>query len=160
MLQQRELHRAVKRIAREESDRADAGTRLSELTALFQVSTTLQLQLTVRERGYLVRIMENVEAYDVFLRGAAYYTRGTREANAQARQLFEHAVALDPTYAEAYAFLANTYREEWIHRYNQDPQALERAFELVQKALALDDAERPSLTALSDTILAVRNPEP
>ena len=45
VLQQRELHRAVKRIAREENDRADAGTRLSELTALFQVSTTLQLQL-------------------------------------------------------------------------------------------------------------------
>jgi len=45
VIQQRELHRAVKAISREEHDRADAGTRLSELTALFQVSTTLQLQL-------------------------------------------------------------------------------------------------------------------
>lgn len=45
VLQQRELHRAVKALSREESDRADASVRLSELTALFQVSTTLQLQL-------------------------------------------------------------------------------------------------------------------
>lgn len=45
VLQQRELHRAVSALTREESDRADASTRLSELTALFQVSTTLQLQL-------------------------------------------------------------------------------------------------------------------
>jgi len=104
-----------------------------------KIVTTLQLQLTVRERGYLVRKTENVEAYDVFLRGATYFTRGTREANAQARQLFEHAVALDPTYAEAYAFLAGTYRVEWLNRWSQDPQTLERAFELAQQALALDD---------------------
>ncbi len=45
ILQQRELHRAVKALSREENDRVDASTRLSELTALFQVSTTLQLQL-------------------------------------------------------------------------------------------------------------------
>ena len=45
VIQQRELHSAVIALSREENDRADAGTRLSELTALFQVSTTLQLQL-------------------------------------------------------------------------------------------------------------------
>jgi signal transduction histidine kinase len=45
ILQQRELHRAVQALSREEEDRADASVRLSELTALFQVSTTLQLQL-------------------------------------------------------------------------------------------------------------------
>jgi adenylate cyclase len=102
--------------------------------------TALQLQLTVRERGYLLRkSTENVEAYDVFLRGAAYFTRGTREANAQARQLYEQAVALDSTYADAYAHLAGTYRVEWSNRWSQDPQVLERAFELAQQARALDD---------------------
>lgn len=45
VLQQRELHRATQALNREEQDRADAGVRLSELSALFQVSTTLQLQL-------------------------------------------------------------------------------------------------------------------
>lgn len=45
VMQQRELHRAVKALSREENDRQDASVRLNELTALFQVSTTLQLQL-------------------------------------------------------------------------------------------------------------------
>ena len=45
VVQQRVLHRAVQALSREEEDRADASVRLSELTALFQVSTTLQLQL-------------------------------------------------------------------------------------------------------------------
>ena len=45
IIQQRELHRAVKALSHEEHERATASVRLSELTALFQVSTTLQLQL-------------------------------------------------------------------------------------------------------------------
>ena len=45
VMQQRELHKAVKALSREENDRQDASVRLNELSALFQVSTTLQLQL-------------------------------------------------------------------------------------------------------------------
>jgi signal transduction histidine kinase len=45
VMQQRELHRAVQALSREENERAVASVRLNELTALFQVSTTLQLQL-------------------------------------------------------------------------------------------------------------------
>jgi adenylate cyclase len=75
--------------------------------------TTLQLQLSLREQGVLVRRpQENLEAYDAFLRGLAYFYRFTKEGNAQARQLFEQAVALDPTYAEAYAWLGATYNME------------------------------------------------
>src|SRR5262245_33964292 len=112
--------------------------------------TTLQLQLSVWEYGILVRkTRENLEAYDAFLRGLTYFYRNTREANAQARQTFEHAVALDPTYAEAYAFLGSTYRMEWAGRWSQDPQVLERAFELAQKALALDDTQSWAYVVLS-----------
>src|SRR5436309_8486126 len=64
--------------------------------------TTLKLQLSVREQGLLVRrAQENLEAYEAFLRGLTYFYRLTKEGNAQARQLFEQAVALDPAYAEA-----------------------------------------------------------
>jgi adenylate cyclase len=38
---------------------------------------------------------------------------------------------------EAYVYLATTYRHEWVFRWRQEPKALERAFELAQKALAL-----------------------
>ena len=71
-----------------------------------KIVTTLKLQLTLQEQGYIVRKhTDNLEAYDAFLRGVEYYCRFTKETNAQARQMFEKAIALDPQYAEAYAWL-------------------------------------------------------
>lgn len=50
----------------------------------------------------------------------------------------EKALELDPQYAEAYAQLGWTYFAEWD--WSQDPQSMERAFALAQKALARDDS--------------------
>jgi TolB-like protein/Tfp pilus assembly protein PilF len=106
-----------------------------------QIVTTLKLQLTLQEQGYIVRKhTDNLEAYDSFLRGVEYYWRYTKETTAQARQMFEKAIALDPQYVEAYAWLGRTYYLESLFRWSTDPQTLEHAFELAQKALALDDS--------------------
>jgi adenylate cyclase len=65
-----------------------------------KIVTTLKLQLTLREQGYLVRkTTNNLEAYDYFLRGREYSSRGTKETNVQARQMYERAIELDPQYA-------------------------------------------------------------
>src|SRR5262249_38878035 len=78
-----------------------------------KIVTTLRLQLTVQEQGILVRkTTDNLEAYDYFLRGLESFNRTTQETNAQARQMFEKALELDPQYAEAYAFLGLTYNRE------------------------------------------------
>jgi adenylate cyclase len=104
-----------------------------------KIVTTLKLQLTLREQGYLVRkTTDNLEAYDSFLRGLEAFNRYTPEARIQARQRFEKALALDPQYAEAYVRLAGIYARGWTLQWDQDSQALEQAFELVQKAVALD----------------------
>jgi adenylate cyclase len=104
-----------------------------------KIVTTLKLQLSLQEQGHIVRkTTDNLEAYDAFLRGLEYFYRFTQETNAQARQMFEKALALDPQYAQAYAGLSSTYRMEWDLR--SDPQTLERAFELAQQAVALDDS--------------------
>jgi TolB-like protein/Flp pilus assembly protein TadD len=106
-----------------------------------KIVTTLKLQLTVQEQGYIVRKhTDNLEAYDSFLRGAEYFWRLTKEANAQARQMYEKAVALDPQYAEAYAWLGWTYFLEWNLHWSVDPQSLERALALAHQAVALDDS--------------------
>jgi adenylate cyclase len=105
-----------------------------------KIVTTLKLQLTLQEQGYIVRKhTDNLEAYDTFLRGAEYFSRFTKEGNAQARSLFEKAIVLDPQYAEAYAWLGWTYNNEEFTR-SPNPQNLQRAFELEQKALSLDDS--------------------
>ncbi|MBI3796275.1 MAG: tetratricopeptide repeat protein, partial [Deltaproteobacteria bacterium] len=106
-----------------------------------KIVTTLKLQLTLEEQGFIVRKHTgNLEAYDVFLRGVESFWRLTKEANAQARQMYEKAIALDPQYAEAYAWLSSTYYMQWIWRWNADSQTLERGLVLAQQALALDDS--------------------
>jgi tetratricopeptide (TPR) repeat protein len=106
-----------------------------------KIVTTLKLQLTLQEQGYLARKRtDNVEAYNCFLRGMASFLRTTREDNVQARQMFEKAVVLDSQYAEAYAGLGWTYREEWIFHWSADTHGLDRALELARRALTLDDS--------------------
>jgi adenylate cyclase len=106
-----------------------------------KIVTTLKLQLTMQEQGILVRkSTDNPEAYDSFLRGLESFYSITHEANAQARQRFEKAIELDPQYADAYARLGWTYLGEWVLQWSQDPQTLERAFVLEQKAITLDDS--------------------
>jgi adenylate cyclase len=106
-----------------------------------KIVTTLKLQLTLQEQGMLVRkTTDNLEAYDYYLRGREHLNRFTQETNAQARQLFEQALALDPQYAEAYAFLGLSYFREWGFQWTQDSQTLEQALALAQRAVALDDS--------------------
>jgi adenylate cyclase len=54
--------------------------------------------------------------------------------------MFERAITLDPTYAEAYARLGWTYYLEWGALWSQDSQILEQAFTQAQKAIALNDS--------------------
>jgi len=104
-----------------------------------KILVSLAVKLTEEDRGRLTReYTGNLDAYDAWLRGREYFLRATKEANVQARQMYEKAIALDPAYALAYADLGATYYLEWVWQWNQDPQSLEQAFALVQKALALD----------------------
>jgi adenylate cyclase len=87
-----------------------------------KIVTTLKLQLALQEQGFQMRKRtDNLEAYDSFLRGVEHRWRNTKEAVAQARQMFEKAVMLDPQYAEAHAALGGAYSIEWIWRWSADP---------------------------------------
>src|SRR2546426_2795213 len=106
-----------------------------------KIVTTLRLQLSLQEQGYSVRKhTDNLEAYDAFLRGVEYRWRFTKESNAQARQMLEKAITLDPQYADAYTLLGATYLLEWLWRWSAASQTLECALALAQQALTLDDS--------------------
>jgi adenylate cyclase len=116
-----------------------------------KIVTTLKLQLTLQEQGYLARKhTDNLEAYDYWLRAVEYFYRFTKETNGLARQMNEKAIELDPQYAEAYMGLGWTYWREWAWRWSADPQALERALALAHKALALDDSLPNAHSLLSE----------
>jgi adenylate cyclase len=87
----------------------------------------------------------NLTAYDYFLRGTEFFRRASyetnKDANGQARQMFDRAITLDPQYALAYAFLGLTFFNDWFFQWNNDPvQSLDRSPELGQRAVALDDS--------------------
>jgi TolB-like protein/Flp pilus assembly protein TadD len=125
-----------------------------------KIVTTLKLQLSLREQGFLVRkTTDNLEAYDTYLRGLEYFLRFTKEANAQARQMYEKAIALDTAYAEAYTGLGWTYGVEWLWQWSPNPQNLERAFELARQALALDDTPSGAHALLSWVYRRKHQPE-
>jgi adenylate cyclase len=101
----------------------------------------LKIQLTPEEQARFRQApTDNLEAYDYFLRGQAYFWRFTREANIQARQMFEKAIELDPQYAGAYAVLSWNYLIAWLSQWNQDPQLPAQAFVLAQRAVGLNDS--------------------
>lgn len=106
-----------------------------------KIVAALAVKLTEDEQKRLVRkYTDNMEAYDALLQGLEYKNNYTKEANLQARQMFERAIDLDPEFALAYALLGLTHAQEWSLGWSQDPQSLEQAFELAQRAIALDDS--------------------
>ncbi len=107
-----------------------------------RIVTTLNLQLDLMQRGADVRqTTDNLEAYDDFLRGLEYHQKiPAEDGNAKARQMFEKAIGLDPKYAQAYAFLGDSYWRDWTWQWSHDSHTLDRAFQLEQQAIALDDS--------------------
>jgi adenylate cyclase len=125
-----------------------------------KIVATLKLQFPLLEKGWYIRKRtENSEAYDAMLGGIQFALRRTKEANEQARRMFEKAVELDPAYASAYAAIGQTYFTEYLWGWDRRPHVIERAFDLAQRAVALDDSLPISHALLSWTSLWRKKPE-
>jgi eukaryotic-like serine/threonine-protein kinase len=120
-----------------ERDLRDALALQSEITrALIQ---QIQIKLTPPEQRRLASARPvNPGAYDDYLRGRFYANRQNKADNETAIMTLERSVAIDPTFADAYAELAQAY--VW-KLYLFDPkmrQWEEKAFVAAEKALSLD----------------------
>lgn len=105
-----------------------------------KIVVALEVELTETEQELIARrYTENLEAYDYFLRGRAFHGGLSKEENVEARQLLERAIELDPKFAAAYAELSWIHFRGWHNQWSEDPRSLDRALEMSQKALALDD---------------------
>jgi tetratricopeptide (TPR) repeat protein len=119
---------------------------VNTLGLLFKMDT-LQLRNLIRED----RPTDNLEASDAILRAAESFWKFTKEGDAEARQMDQKAIALDPNYAEAYAALGWTYEQDVGLQCSHDPtRDLKRAALLAQKALALDESNTLALALISD----------
>ena len=120
-----------------------------------KILTELQVKLTEGERiRLLVKGTDNLEAYLKFLQGYSSNWRNDPGDNIYARRIFQEAIALDPEYAEAYAYLAHAHLAKVRLGIGESRQkSVEQAFNLVQKALEIDESSAIGLKTLSAVYL-------
>jgi adenylate cyclase len=119
-----------------------------------RIVAALVVKVTEDEQKRLLRrYTDNMEAYDYYLRGVEYFSKLTKETNILARQMLQRAIDLDPQFAAAYALLGLAQSQEWTQGWSQDPQPLEHAFELAQKAIALDETQPLGYAILGEVYL-------
>ena len=74
--------------------------------------------------------------------------------------MYEKAIALDPSYERAHAYLAWTHLNDWRLGWSESrEQSLGRAFEVAQKAIALDDTGTYARAVLGEVYLWTRQSE-
>jgi len=117
------------------------------------------VKLTRFERNRaLAKPTESLAAYEHVLRGREHLSRVNRDSNDEAQDMFQRAIDIDPSYAEAYAELGLTLCEAvasgWTQFVGDD---LARAETLAQKALLLDSTSTTAYRLLADVHLARRN---
>jgi len=102
-----------------------------------RIAEALRVTLSPEELEALaVKPTENLQAYDLYLRGKRYARRQTRQDLEFALQMFENAVTIDPSFALAYAASANACAMFYCN-YSRDQVWVERAREASGKAVAL-----------------------
>jgi adenylate cyclase len=138
----------------------DIFTIQDELTQ--QIVSALRIKLTTDENDRVRRRgTDDIDAYDVFLRGRDLLQRRTWEGVRRSRPLLETAIDLDPTFAAAYAGLAFGYALEYVNSWSEaSSQALGTAFRLARQAVALDAGEPQARYAMAMAHLWRREHEP
>ena len=102
-----------------------------------KIAEALRVTLSPQELEALAdKPTENLQAYDLYLRGKRYARRLTRQDVEFALQMFENAVTLDPSFALAYAASANACAMYYSF-FSRDQVWVERAREASGRAVAL-----------------------
>ncbi|MBI3696137.1 MAG: protein kinase [Acidobacteria bacterium] len=92
---------------------------------------------------------ENTEAYQLYLKGRYYWDKRTEGMLRKAAEQFQQALEKDPTYALAYAGLAEAYAVFAIYNVTSPAEAVPRAKAAIQETFKLDDTIAEAHTALA-----------
>ena len=126
------------------------------LTLQNRVARTIAEQIRVRlnrqERAALEKSRTlNPEAHEAYLKGRYFWNKRTGDGLKKAIDYFSLAIETDPTYAEAYAGLADSYAlsGDWEYAIFSPQEASLKAKAAAIKALALDDSLGEAHTSLA-----------
>ncbi|HBE82031.1 MAG: protein kinase [Blastocatellia bacterium] len=99
-----------------------------------KIAAALRITLSPQEQEALAaKPTENLQAYDLYLRGRNYARRVGRQDLQVALQMYENAVALDLGFALAHAAVANVCAQYYYH-FDRQQQWIDRAIAATKKA--------------------------
>jgi tetratricopeptide (TPR) repeat protein len=108
-----------------------------------RVVQALELHLTDTEQKHRDERPKttSLEAYDLVLQARKLMTRFDHKAAAEARDLLQRAIEIDPAYTDAYSLLGLYYFDEWrLWGRNRDKN-LARALDLAKSAVELNPSD-------------------
>jgi serine/threonine protein kinase/Tfp pilus assembly protein PilF len=106
----------------------------------WQISEALRIRLTVEQKKRLTRKKTgSSDAYQEHLRGRYHWNRWTPESFRAAAGHFERAIALDPSYAPAWAGLGDTYGALAFYHLIDASEGWPRARDAALRAVQLDE---------------------
>jgi serine/threonine protein kinase len=126
------------------SDRFDR-----ELEDIFEIQDEISQTIADKLRVELLGVganqltkpsTDNIEAYNLYLKGRHLWNKRTKSDLLLSVHYFEQAIKLDPTFALGYAGLADTYVVLADYGYNNRQEHLKLAGDAAHKALAIDDS--------------------
>ena len=102
------------------------------------IADVLKATLSTTEKN-LIRHQQtgNIAAYEIYLKGRDLYSKFQRSNNDEAIGLFREAIDRDPTYALAWAGLADAFAQKNV-RFGEATSWLDSAQKAADKSLALD----------------------
>ena len=104
------------------------------------ILSAIKIKLLGEEKEAILRKdTDNLEAYQLYLKGLFYFNRASPESWGKAIEYFKDAIKADPGYAVAYAGLANCYYDSYFFNWLPREQSLPQAITAARKALELDD---------------------
>lgn len=115
------------------------------------IVTKLAIKLTHQEKEQLNKpINKNFAAYELLLEGQQEFFQHTKESILAAQEIYKQAIKSDPEYARAYSALSVAMSRLVQRGWTDSPMVvLDRAKELAQKAIELDDSLPQAYWALS-----------
>ena len=100
------------------------------------------------------RYTDNVEAYNLYLKGRYHWNKRGSVETRKAKELFEKVLTIDPNYALAYAGLADCFNM-MAQNYDTLPgDTFPKAKEMALKALSIDDTLAEAHTSLAGVLQA------
>ncbi len=113
------------------------------------ISQQLRLKLSGSEKRRMTRrYTENPEVYKLYLNGRYYYNKLTQAGMNKAIEYYQQAIALEPSYAPAYAGLANKFVTLFWYGLVSPDEAVPHARAAALKALEIDERLSEAHTAL------------